>query len=240
MIDFEKLLRERGKSKADLARFLDIDPANVNRTIKNDNISLSKIENICSFLDISVIDAFRASGYDDTHEVTTEPAQQKKKILDYKNLLLSLSDQLIELYNNKVLAPYSVVEEKEEKIQKLNREIGKLEVDVKNLKDKINELTTSVQIKSSYIEGSNWLINDPKPNYKSNTRPGIKIHRSRETPIGTFEPPFLAGPVFMSHKQTLKDSSLFEKFMDNLSKAQKEAKAGPTSQSDKETPTAKL
>lgn len=133
MIDFEKLLKEKGKSKADLARFLDIDPTNVNRTIKNDNIPLSKIENICSFLGISVIDAFRASGYDDTPGITPKEIE-KKKILDYKNLLLSLSDQLIELYNQKVLAPYSVVEGKEEEIRKLNREIGKLESEIERLK----------------------------------------------------------------------------------------------------------
>lgn len=147
MIDFEKLLRERGKSKADLARFLDIDPANVNRTIKNDNIPLSKIENICSFLGISVIDAFRASGYDDTPGVAPEPAQQKKKILDYKNLLLSLSDQLIELYNNKILAPYSVVEEKEEEIRRLNREIGRLEADNERLSKENNSHNQKINTK---------------------------------------------------------------------------------------------
>lgn len=133
MIDFEKLLKDRGKSKADLARFLEIDPSNVNRTIKNDNIPLSKIESICSFLGISIIDAFRASGYDDTPGVTPK-ATEKEKISDYKDLLLSLSDQLVELYNQKVLAPYTVVEGKEEEIRKLNREIGKLESEIERLK----------------------------------------------------------------------------------------------------------
>ncbi len=63
MINFEEILKLKGKTKADLARFLEIQPSNVNRIIHNENISLSKIENICSFLDISLIDAMMISGY---------------------------------------------------------------------------------------------------------------------------------------------------------------------------------
>lgn len=134
MINFERILKIKGKTKADLARFLEIQANNVNRVILNENITLSKIETICKFLDISVIDALRISGYDDTPGVTSKETE-KKKILDYKNLLLSLSDQLIELYNQKILAPYSIVEEKEEEIRKLNREIGRLEAQIEGLKD---------------------------------------------------------------------------------------------------------
>lgn len=147
MIDFEKILKIKGKTKADLARFLEIQANNVNRVILNENITLSKIETICKFLDISIIDALRLSGYDDTPGVAPEPAQQKKKILDYKNLLLSLSDQLIELYNNKVLAPYSVVEEKEEEIRKLNREIGRLEADNERLSKENNSHNQKINTK---------------------------------------------------------------------------------------------
>lgn len=136
MINFEKILKAKGKSKADLARFLEIDPNNVNRTIRNESITLSKIESICSFLGISVIDALRTSGYDDTPGVVPE-ATQTEKISEYKDLILSLSDQLIELYHKKVLAPYSVVEEKEEEIQKLNREIGKLEAKLEGLNNAV-------------------------------------------------------------------------------------------------------
>lgn len=159
MIDFEKILKDIGKSKADLARFLDIDPANVNRTIKNDNISLSKIEKICSFLGISVIDAFRASGYDDTPGAVPEPTP-KEKISGYKNLLLSLSDQLIELYNQKVLAPYSIVEEKDEEIRKLNREIGKLESELEKLKNDFRKGETET-LANDTVPNSNNPIYSP-------------------------------------------------------------------------------
>ena len=49
MIDFEKILTAKGKTKADLARFLEIEPNNVNRTIRNERIPLSKIESICEW-----------------------------------------------------------------------------------------------------------------------------------------------------------------------------------------------
>ena len=59
MIDFEKILAAKGKNKADLARFLEIDPQNVGRTIRNPKIMFSKFESICRFCGISVIDALR-------------------------------------------------------------------------------------------------------------------------------------------------------------------------------------
>lgn len=148
MINFERILKIKGKTKADLARFLEIQANNVNRVILNENITLSKIETICKFLDISVIDALRLSGYDDTPNVKPQD-DEKKKILDYKNLLLSLSDQLIELYNQKVLAPYSVVEGKEEEIRKLNREIGKLESEIERLKQIIEN---DQEARKSFLE----------------------------------------------------------------------------------------
>ena len=77
MIDFEKILKTKGKTKADLARFLEIQANNVNRVILNENITLSKIETICKFLDISVIDALRISGYDDTPGVIPKETEKK-------------------------------------------------------------------------------------------------------------------------------------------------------------------
>ena len=121
MIDFEKILALKGKTKSDLARFLEIEPNNVNRTIRNERIPLSKIESICAWLEVSVIDAFRISGYDDTPGSTTS----------YRELLEAASDQLSEgllkMFSDKLIAPYKVVEEKEAEIGRLNREIGRLE-----------------------------------------------------------------------------------------------------------------
>lgn len=125
MINFEKILELKGKSKADLARFLEITPNNVNRTIKNERIAFSQIENICSFCEISVIDALRISGYDDTAGV-----------IDNREFLEIASDafsaEMMKLFKNKVIAPYSALSDKDEEIARLNREIGKLEEKAKS------------------------------------------------------------------------------------------------------------
>ena len=89
----------------------------------------------------------RISGYDDTPGVIPE-TNQKEKVSEYKDLLLSLSDQLVDLYHKKILAPYSVVEEKEKEIKDLNREIGRLEADNERLREEYksyNQKITSSQ-----------------------------------------------------------------------------------------------
>lgn len=121
MIDFEKILTAKGKTKADLARFLEIEPNNVNRTIRNERIPLSKIESICEWAGISIIDAFRLSGYDDTPGVAADYAKILEEASD------TVADALLKMFADKQIAPYRVVEEKEEEIGRLNREIGRLE-----------------------------------------------------------------------------------------------------------------
>lgn len=120
MIDFEKILKLKGKSKADLARFLEITPNNVNRTIKNGRITFSQIENVCAFCEISIIDALRVSGYEET------PGEiDRREFIDLASD--AFSAELLKLFKEKVIAPYSLVEGKEAEIRDLNREIGKLE-----------------------------------------------------------------------------------------------------------------
>ncbi|MDR0506364.1 MAG: helix-turn-helix transcriptional regulator [Dysgonamonadaceae bacterium] len=48
----EKLLKEKRKSKRDLSKFLNIKENSVNRTIKNPNITIRKLEKISEFLEI--------------------------------------------------------------------------------------------------------------------------------------------------------------------------------------------
>lgn len=121
MIDFEKILTAKGKTKADLARFLEIEPNNVNRTIRNERIPLSKIESICEWAGISVIDALRLSGYDDTPGIEADYAKILEESSD------TISEALLKMFADKQIAPYRLVEEKEEEIGRLNREIGRLE-----------------------------------------------------------------------------------------------------------------
>lgn len=123
MIDFEKILKLKDVKKSDLARFLEIGPQNVDRTIKNERIPFSLIEKICSFLSISVIDALRLSGYDDT-------PNSKLSVGDYAKLATTLAEpfsaKLVEMFSKGEIFPASVVEAKDKEIQRLNREIGRL------------------------------------------------------------------------------------------------------------------
>ena len=121
MIDFEKILEIKGKTKAELARFLGIDANNVNRTIRNERITLSKIESICNWAGISVIDCFRISGYDDTPGIEADYAKILEEASD------SITETLLRMFSEKQIAPYRIVEEKDEEIGRLNREIGRLE-----------------------------------------------------------------------------------------------------------------
>jgi transcriptional regulator with XRE-family HTH domain len=50
----ERILKEQKKTKRDLANFLNIKENSINRTLRNPNISISKLEKIAQFLNIGV------------------------------------------------------------------------------------------------------------------------------------------------------------------------------------------
>ena len=52
----ENLLKEKGKTKRELAKLLNIKENSMNRTLKNSNISISKLGIIARFLDVDIID----------------------------------------------------------------------------------------------------------------------------------------------------------------------------------------
>jgi DNA-binding Xre family transcriptional regulator len=52
----DRLLKEKKKSKRELANFLDIKENSISRTLRNPNISISKLEKIAEFLEIDVSD----------------------------------------------------------------------------------------------------------------------------------------------------------------------------------------
>ena len=54
----ENLLKENKKSKRELAKFLDIKENSINRTLKNPNISISKLKKIAEFLDVEINELF--------------------------------------------------------------------------------------------------------------------------------------------------------------------------------------
>lgn len=52
----ETLLKEKGKTKRELAKVLDISENSVNRTVKNPSISVLKMRIIADFLGVDIID----------------------------------------------------------------------------------------------------------------------------------------------------------------------------------------
>ena len=52
----ESLLKEKKKTKRDLSKLLDIKENSINRTLKNSNISISKLGKIAEFLEVDLID----------------------------------------------------------------------------------------------------------------------------------------------------------------------------------------
>ncbi|GHT63288.1 hypothetical protein AGMMS50239_18930 [Bacteroidia bacterium] len=50
----ERILKEQKKTKRELAGFLNIKENSINRTLKNPNISIRKLEKIAEFLDVEV------------------------------------------------------------------------------------------------------------------------------------------------------------------------------------------
>jgi transcriptional regulator with XRE-family HTH domain len=52
----ENLLKEKKKTKRELAKLLNIKENSINRTLKNSNISLSKLGIIAGFLEVDLID----------------------------------------------------------------------------------------------------------------------------------------------------------------------------------------
>jgi len=60
--NIENLLREKKKTKRDLAKLLKISENSVNRTLNNSNISLSKLEIIADFLEVGINDLLPKTG----------------------------------------------------------------------------------------------------------------------------------------------------------------------------------
>ena len=52
----ETLLKEKGKTKRELSKLLDIKENSINRTLKNSNISISKLGKIAEFLEVDLVD----------------------------------------------------------------------------------------------------------------------------------------------------------------------------------------
>ena len=88
----ERLLKEKKKTKRDLAKLLSVKENGINRTLKNSNISISKLGKIANFLEVDITELLPKK------EPVQEPVQEYQRInpLDASNQVTinSLSEAL--------------------------------------------------------------------------------------------------------------------------------------------------
>ena len=130
MFDLKRFRKDKNLTQKDMADILSCGQAfisHVEKGIKDlpqdkRNILEERFGNICSY---------------DMGNITSISKEQKqpKKVeevrTDAKDLLFAGADafsrQIIQMMNEKLIPPYSMIEEKDKEIERLNREIGKLE-----------------------------------------------------------------------------------------------------------------
>lgn len=125
MIDLKRLRKEKGITQKELAQLLSCGQS----FIANVENGRRKFGNICSYItnDIEEIKPI------ENKPKTIAPKQhsQTEKMEVSTDILFAGADafsrQLIQLMNEKLIAPYSMITEKEKEIERLNREIGRLE-----------------------------------------------------------------------------------------------------------------
>jgi len=89
----ENLLKEKRKTKRELAKLLEIKENSINRTLKNPNISVSKLELIAKFLDVEIIHLLPQK--ENIHQNTVNEYQPLNPLETYNQLTISsLSEAL--------------------------------------------------------------------------------------------------------------------------------------------------
>jgi len=96
----EKTLKEQKKTKRELASFLKIKENSINRTLKNPNISIRKLEKIAEFLGIGIQDLFFdknvSDGSKNEFKNTTEKEKENQMTLNNLSEALNRSSKTIE------------------------------------------------------------------------------------------------------------------------------------------------
>lgn len=132
MIDLKRLRKEKGITQKELAQLLSCGQSfianveNGRRDLPPVKIEIleRKFGNICSYI---------TNDIEENKPKTIAPKQhsQTEKMEVSTDILFAGADafsrQLIQLMNEKLIAPYSMITEKEKEIERLNREIGRLE-----------------------------------------------------------------------------------------------------------------
>lgn len=130
MFDLKRFRKDKNLTQKDMADILSCGQAfisHVEKGIKDlpqdkRNILEERFGNICSY-DMGNITSI--------NKEQKQPKKVEEVRTDAKDLLFAGADafsrQIIQMMNEKLIAPYSMIEEKDKEIERLNREIGKLE-----------------------------------------------------------------------------------------------------------------
>ena len=84
----KKLLTRQGKTYADVAERLELSEASVKRLFSEKNVSLTRLDSICSLLDIEISDLVREMQQDNLISISELSLEQEKEIAYNLSLLL--------------------------------------------------------------------------------------------------------------------------------------------------------
>ena len=89
----ERILKEQKKTKRDLANFLKIKENSINRTLKNPNISIRKLEKVAEFLGIEMQELLfdKTVGEESENEFKGATMKEKENQMTINNLSEALN-----------------------------------------------------------------------------------------------------------------------------------------------------
>ena len=90
----ERLLKETKKTKRDLAKSLEVKENSINRTLKNSNISLSKVEIIADFFGVDIIELLPKKENNTIQEIQGEYKQTNRSDVSIQLAINNLSEAL--------------------------------------------------------------------------------------------------------------------------------------------------
>ena len=148
MNTLKRQLKVRGKTYLDVATYLDLSHASIKRLFSGESISLSRVESLCDFLDLSITDLVLLSDAEQTEIQHLTLAQEKELVSDIQLFLVSLC----------VINGYTfddIIEQYDIPSNDLIQALAKLD------RLKLIDLLPNNRIKSKGSANFNWLANGP-------------------------------------------------------------------------------
>lgn len=118
LLRIKEIIREKKLSLRDVAAKVGITEQGLQKLIRENSTKVETLETIAKVLGVSASEFFSEPGI---HIPIANPLEFVKMGADV------FAEQLNAMVKKKILAPYSFVEEKDKEIERLNREIGRLQ-----------------------------------------------------------------------------------------------------------------